>query len=79
MTKEEAMQIADLQVEVDGLTEDWFYLLMTTKGRVSKEMGKKAIQRISVHPNEVSAEALMKAEKMEENLAKYGVPCAQWM
>ena len=79
MTKEEALKIPDLQVDVDGLTEDWFYLLMMTKDKVSKEMGEKALERIKLGDEVESADALLKAEQMKHNLEKYGVPCAAWV
>lgn len=79
MTKEEANKIPALQIEVDGVTEDWFYLLMVPKGKVSKQAGKKALARLETHSPEERAKALMKAEKMEHNLARYGVACAAWV
>lgn len=79
MTKEEAKQIKALDIKVDKPTEDWFYLLMVPKGKVSKEMGKKALERIRTYSEKESAEGLMRAEKMECNLKKYGIPCADWV
>ena len=79
MTKEEANKIPSLHIEVDGVTEDWFYLLMVPKGKVSKQAGKKALARLETHSPEERAKALMKAEKMEYNLARYGVACAAWV
>lgn len=79
MTKDEANKIPALQIDVDGVTEDWFYLLMVPKGKVSKQAGKKALARLDTYTPEERAKALMKAEKMECNLARYGVACAAWL
>lgn len=77
MTKEEALQIPDLNIEVTDLIEDCFYLKMALDKRMSKEKGKEAFARIKER-NEDIADALEIADKMIDNLVMYGVPCAAW-
>ena len=79
MTFEEIQQIPDLQIEVDDLTEQCFYVKMAILGRISDEAGEKNYNNIkgkfSVDEFKM---ALTKAEKMIQNLDKYGVACADW-
>ena len=79
MTFEEIQQIPDLQIEVDDLTEQCFYVKMAILGRISDEMGEKNYNNIKGKFSEDEFKmALTKAEKMIQNLDKYGVACADW-
>ena len=80
MTFEEIKQIPDLQIEVDDLTEQCFYVKMAMKGRISDEVGERNYQNIrGKYPQGAYVDALRKADKMIQNIDKYGVACAQWI
>lgn len=80
MTFEEIKQIPDLQIEVDDLTEQCFYVKMAISGRISNEAGKKNYDNIKGKYTQEEYEiALDKADMMIENLDKYGVACAKWV
>lgn len=78
MTKEEALKIPNLNIEVDELTEDIFYWGMAQEGRISAENAEKSVNRIKSYAEEIPLEVLKKAQKMMENIDKYGVACAEW-
>lgn len=78
MDREVAKLIPALQIEVTDAAEDWFYILMCCKGKVSKEIGKKTLARINLYNKQECAEGLRIAEQMEKNLEEYGVACAEW-
>ena len=78
MTKEEALKIPDLQIEVDELTEDAFFWGMAQEGRISSEHADKAIKRIEKYTDEIPLEVFIKVQKMIKNIDKYGVACAEW-
>lgn len=78
MTKEEALKIPDLCIKVSELTEDVFYLLMADTGRISSVHKEKALKRMEKYTEEVPLSEFDKAQKMMENIDKYGIPCAEW-
>ena len=79
MTKQEAKKIKELCVEVDGLTEDCFYLRLAMDNKISKEAASGAVSRLNSlgQPQKV-ADAYVKSGKLVNNLDKYGIPCAAW-
>lgn len=80
MTFEEIKQIPDLQIEVDDLTEQCFYIKMALNGRISDKSGEKNWDNIKGKYSEQEYKvALETADKMIENLDKYGVACAAWV
>lgn len=79
MTFDEIKQIPDLQIEVDDLTEQCFYVKMAIAGRISDDAGEKNYNNIKgKYTKEEYYEALKKADKMIQNIDKYGVACADW-
>lgn len=79
MTKQEAQQIPELQINPDGLVEDCFYYLMAKAGRLSDEQGKKALQRLKgCESDPCYTGSLIVADMMIKNLDTYGVACAAW-
>ena len=78
MEKKVADMIPALQIEVTDAAEDWFYVIMGCKGKVSKELVGKTLKRMEGYSEDERAKGLMLAEKMEKNLDKYGIPCAAW-
>lgn len=79
MTFEEIKQIPDLQIKVDDLTEQCFYVKMALCGRISDEAGEKNYNNIKGRYTEAEyKKALDKADKMIANLDKYGIACADW-
>lgn len=78
MTKEEAKKHPELQIEVNGVAEDWFYVLLWLRDRVSDVVGRKAQERLKGQDEEKSADGLIRAYQMLDNLEVYGVPCASW-
>lgn len=79
MTKEEALKIPELQIFPNGLVEDVFYYKLAQMGKLSKEEGRKALERMKDKKSDPCYKgAFMVADMMIENLDKYGVPCAGW-
>lgn len=78
MTKKEAQSIPDLQIPIDNLTEDCFYMFMAERGSIPKEYKKESLRRIGTYAQEVPFDVLFNAKKMVDNIDKYGVPCAAW-
>ena len=79
MTKSEAQQIPELQINPDGLVEDCFYYRLAQLGRISGEQGEKALQRLKGKEfDPCYTGALIVADLMIKNLDTYGVPCASW-
>ena len=79
MTRTEAIQIPELQINPDDLVEDCFYYLLAQQGRLSNEQGEKALQRIKGHDQDPSYKgAFIVADMMIQNLDRYGVACAAW-
>ena len=52
MRKEVAELIPALQVEVTDAAEDWFYILMCAKGKVSLEIGRRTADRLKGYSEE---------------------------
>ena len=46
MTKEEALNIPELQINPNDLVEDCFYYKLAKAGRLSEDSGKKALERV---------------------------------
>lgn len=80
MTKEQALLIPDLNIEVTDLVEDAFYLKMAVDGKISEEEGQKAAARMhnQFGDSEQLTNALNTADDMIYNLECYGVACAAW-
>ena len=79
MTFDEIKQIPELQIEVDDLTEQCFYIKMAIAGRISDEAGEKNWDNIKgKYTEEEYKRALDTADRMIGNLDKYGVACADW-
>ena len=80
MTFEEIKRIPDLQIKVDDLAEQCFYVKMACLGRISDKAGEKNYDNIKGRYTEAEyKQALDTADKMIENLDKYGVACADWI
>lgn len=80
MTKQQAAQIPDLQLQVDDLAEQCFYVKMALLGRISDDAGEKNYDNIKGrYTKEEYKQALDTADQMIDNLDKYGVPCADWL
>ena len=79
MTFNEIKNIPELQIKVDALTEQCFYVKMAILGRISDEAGEKNMENIrGKYPRGSYKEALDKADRMIANLDKYGIACAKW-
>lgn len=80
MTKEQALLIPELDIDVTELVEDAFYLKLAVDGKISEEEGQKAAERIhSRYENSAQlTDALNTADEMIYNLECYGVACAAW-
>ena len=79
MTKEQALQIPDLQIQPNDLVEDCFYYKLAKAGRLSDEQGQKALERIKGHEHDPCYKgAFIVSDIMIQNLDKYGVACAAW-
>lgn len=79
MTKKEADQISELQINPNDLVEDCFYYRMAVAGRISNEQGKKALARLQGKENDPCYKgAFIIADMMIANIEKYGIPCAAW-
>lgn len=80
MTKEQALLIPDLDIEVTGLVEDAFYLKLAVDGKISEEEGQKAAARMhnQYENSEQLTDALNTADEMIHNLECYGVACLAW-
>lgn len=80
MTFDEIKHIPDLQINVDDLAEQCFYVKMAILGRISDEAGEKNYNHIKgQYTEEEYKQALDTADRMIQNLDKYGVPCADWI
>lgn len=79
MTKDQALQIPELQINPDDLVEDCFYYKLAKAGRLSEESGRKALARMQGKENDPCYKgSFIVADMMLANLEKYGVPCASW-
>ena len=80
MTFDEIKQTPELQIDVTPAVEDCFYFLKALDGELSDEAAQKALDRMwndRVSKREME-DSMRKAQRMIDNLKKYGVPCAQW-
>lgn len=85
MTRQEAQQIPDLCIEVTPLVEDFFYSMLEGKGEITHSGANDRIKGIAEdYINGKTEEppqfmqAVETAQKMYENLQKYGTACADW-
>lgn len=79
MTRQDAMQIPELQITPDELVEDCFYYKLAKAGKLSREQGIKAKTRLKpMRTDPRFRGAMAVASLMVENLEKYGVACAGW-
>ena len=79
MTFEEIKSIPELQIEVDELTEQCFYVKMSMLGRISAEAGEKNYNNIKGrYADGEYKKAFDKADRMISNIDKYGIACADW-
>lgn len=79
MTKEEALQIPELQIKPNSLVEDCFYYKMAMSGRIPTEHARKALDRLQgEEDNPCYKGAFIVADMMVANIEKYGVACAEW-
>lgn len=80
MTFNEIKSIPELQIEVNDLAEQCFYVKMAALGKISKEIGEKTLDNIKgKYPVEDYEVALRTADKMISNIDKYGIACAAWV
>ena len=82
MTKQEALKIPSMRIEVTPFIEDCFYSLLADKGKLSPEQAKKAKQNAARMSDKYDLETYYKgmliAQAMLCNVEKYGVACADW-
>jgi len=85
MTKQEALQIPDLCIEVTPLVEDFFYSMLEGKGEINHSGANDRIKTLAedytsgkVKELPPFMQAVEMAEKMYDNLQRYGVACADW-
>lgn len=79
MTKEQASQIPELQINPDGLVEDCFYYKLAKAGRLSSEQGQRALDRLKGRESDPCYKgAFIVADLMIHNLDTYGIPCMDW-
>lgn len=80
MTLLEAIEIPELDIEVTDIVEDCFYYKMAMLGRISKEQGQLTENRLRGKYDKASLEkAFASADKMIDNIDRYGVPCISMM
>jgi hypothetical protein len=80
MSFDEIKRIPDLQLQVDDLAEQCFYIKMAIRGKVSNKMANKTYDNIKGrYTEEEYKQALDTADKMIQNIDKYGVACADWV
>lgn len=80
MTKQEALLIPDLQIEVTPAVEDAFYFLQGLEKMEDDitDAQVNAGKRLEKYPRDERMEAVHYAYKMLDNLDKYGIACAAW-
>ena len=85
MTKQEALQIPDLCIEVTPLVEDFFYSMLEGKGEITHSGANDRIKTLAedytigkVKELPPFMQAVDAAKRMYDNLQKYGVACADW-
>ncbi len=80
MTVSEALEIPELNIDVTDIVEDCFYYKMFLLQRISLEQGLKAEDRIKhKYSKEQLEKALATADRMIDNLDRYGVACVSMM
>lgn len=79
MTKQEALQIPELQITPDELVEDCFFYKMAKAGKIPSEHAEKALRRLEDKVEDPCFEgAFIVADMMIANIEKYGLACAAW-
>lgn len=80
MTKEEAKQVADLQIKVTPAIEDAFHFLYGVENEEEDitDAQANAGKRLEKYSREERMDAVHYAYQMIENIEKYGVACAEW-
>lgn len=80
MTKQEALLIPDLQIEVTPAIEDAFYFLQGVEKREDDmtDAQVNAGKRLEKYTRDERMEAIHYAYQMLDNIDKYGIACAQW-
>lgn len=85
MTKQEALQIPDLNIEVTPLVEDFFYSILEGKGEIKHSGANDRIKTLAedytsgkVKELPPFMQAVDAAKRMYDNLQRYGVACADW-
>lgn len=80
VSREEALDIPELQISPNDLVEDCFYYKLAKAGRLSEDSGKKALERVQGKEDDPCYKgAFLVADMMIANLDRYGVPCAAWV
>ena len=79
MTKEEALQIPELQIKPNSLVEDCFFYKMALAGKIPEQFKQKALSWLEGKENDPCYKgASIVADMMVANIEKYGVACAEW-
>lgn len=85
MTRQEALQIPDLCIEVTPLVEDFFYSMLEGKGEINHSGSNDRIKTLAedylngkVKELPPFMQAVDAAKRMYDNLQRYGVACAEW-
>lgn len=79
MTKEEALQIPELQIKPNSLVEDCFFYKMALAGKIQEQFKQKALSWLEGKENDPCYKgAFIVADMMVANIEKYGVACAEW-
>lgn len=80
MTKDEALKIPDLYVEVTPEVEDAFYFLYPVEnGQEPTDASSSAGVRLSrIKDRARLSQTIQSALRMIENVRKYGVACVDW-
>ena len=79
VSREEALNIPELQINPNEVVEDCFYYKLAKAGRLSEDLGKKALERVQGKEDDPCYKgAFIVADMMIANLDRYGVPCAAW-
>lgn len=80
MTQQQALEIPDLQIQLTDIVEDCFFYKMFLLGRLSVTEGVKTEDRLRhKYTQQELEEALATADRMVDNIDKYGVPSVYMM
>lgn len=81
MTREEARDIPELDIEVTDFIEDVFYMKLAINKTISLEAGEMASEWVKKKDltKEGLLDALNTADRMIANIKKYGVACYEWI